>query len=634
MLSDPKTIEIRQKLNYFIPKSTLLSSQYKINLSKSLNHANAYNSSNHRLTQLLQGHLGCVNTLNWSQDGSLLLSGSDDQSLIIHKYIPGEQTQESFKLKTRFQTAHTNNIFDAKFNPGKQEIIVSAAADGRVCIIDDWEHRGFNELNTRTLIASSTDDAKRLEFIDENVFLVGCEDGHIIQFDLRESKPVKRIKMDLSDQQVGIHSISKCPSAPHLLAVAGSDPFVRIYDLRGTNENSTYTWTPPLKLGKKANFATGVKFSRFGYSLAINCIKDGPYLIDPIAQTESTSVDFLERLGIIKEFGLKKELEAWRVVQAAYKSGQFNLAESHLRSLILQHKSFQNDPNWCQILAHEIFNRILCLGQSSHPIPESETIKEDLLMAITVLNHWPARYLLIMYIFSLGLIEHGGVMCELFLRANENVENEWTQKLEQVKSIAAVCEIDPAQIPKLIPKNFSQACSDVPFSNLIELEATKRIISKGINGYLSQYPGVIHERTIKGVSFVGDSDQYIGVGSDGGYAFLYKTFNTPDESVVLPVWATKSDTSIVNVVEGHPFLPCIAVSGIDQTIKIWEPQILNSNSINSQEFKQFFTNEIPDLIQKLPNIQGINRLETLFDPFSMDPNALMFYLSSLTQRRF
>lgn len=636
MLSDPtttKTTETSKKLTHFISNS-LLSSQYKIHLSKSLNDSAAYNSTNHRLSHLLQGHLGCVNTLNWSKDGSSLLSGSDDQCLIIHTYIPGEQTQESFKLKTRFQTAHANNIFDAKFSPGNQGNIVSVAADGRVCILDDWQHRNFDELNTRTLVASSTDDAKRIEFVDENVFLVGCEDGKVVQFDLRESKPSKTIKIDLSEQQVGIHSISKCPSAPHLLAVAGSDPFVRIFDFRGSVEKSSYNWTPPLKFGKKVNFATGVKFSRFGYSLAVNYIKDGPYLIDPIYQTESSSAEFLQEREIIKEFGLKRELEAWRSLQTAYNSGQFNVAESHLRSLILQHKSFQNDPNWCQILAHEVFNRVLCLGQLSSQISESETIKEDLLMVITILNHWPARYLLIMYIFSLGLIEHGGVMCELFLRANENVQNKWTRKLEQIKSIAAVCEIDPAQIPNLIPKTFGQACSEVPFSNLIELNVTKRIISKGFNGYLAQFPGVIHERTMKGVSFVGDSDQYIGIGSDGGHAFLFETTtNNNNNKLSLPVWAVKSDNSIVNVVEGHPFLPCIAVSGIDQTIKIWEPQILNSKPLDQPEFKQFCTSEIPDLMKSLPNLQGINRLETLFDPFEMDPNALMFYLSSITQRR-
>ena len=616
----------------FISNNCLLSQQYKINLSKSLNDPVAYNSTNHRLTYLLRGHLGCVNTLNWSSDGNLLLSGSDDQCLIIHKYIPAEQTQESFKLKTRFQTAHANNIFDAKFTPGNQDKIISVAADGRVCIIDDWQNRGFDELNTRTLVASPTDDAKRLEFIDEHNFLVGCEDGNVVQFDLREEKPIKKIKISLFEQQVGIHSISKCPSAPHLLAVAGTDPFVRIYDLRGSLESPASTWTPPLKLDKNANFATGVKFSRFGYSLAVNYIKDGPYLIDPIYQTEASASEFLEEKQVIQEFGLKRELTQWRTLQSAYNVGRFDVAESHLRSLILQHKSFQTDSDWCKILAHEVFNRVLCLGQSPRPIPEIETIKEDLLMVITVLDHWPARYLLVMYIFSLGLIEHGGVMCELFLRANENVQNEWTRKLEQIRSIAAVCEMDPAQISNLIPKNFRQACAEVPFSNLIELDVTKRIISKGFHGYLNYYPGVIHERTIKGISFVGDYDQYIGVGSDGGYAFLFNTLK-PDSS--LPVWVAKSDTSIVNVVEGHPFLPCIAVSGIDPTIKIWEPKVLNSKPVEPHiDFQPFASTEIPDLVNNLPNLQGINRLEALFDPFAMDPNALMFYLSSLAPRRF
>ena len=368
----------------------------------------------------------------------------------------------------------------------------------------------------------------------------------------------------------------------------------------------------------------------------MNYIKDGPYLIDPIYQNELSSAEFLQSKRIIKEFGLKREMEKWRDFHRFYNTGDFSIAESHLRSLILQHKNLQNDPKWCQILAHEIFNRVLCLGQSSFPIPEPVNIKEDLLMVINVLDHWPARYLLIMYFLSLGFIENAGIMCDLLLGANENVHNEWTRKIEQIKSISAVCEIDPAQISKLIPKNFSQACSEVPCSNLIELDAVKKIISEGFNGYLSEYPGIVHERTIKGISFVGDFDQYIGVGSDGGYAFLYKTFNTLDtpNKKMTPVWAAKSDNSVVNVVEGHPFLPCIAVSGIDNSIKIWEPEILNSTPLESNhEFKALDTSEIPELMQSLPNLQGINRIEELLDSFAADANELMFYFSSISPRR-
>lgn len=594
----------------------LLSKLNQIHLTRTLNSPQSYNSSNHQLTHILAGHLGCVNTLNWSRDGLLLLSGSDDQCLIIHKYTPCHPITR-FKISNRFRTAHANNIFDAKFAPCDQDKIVSAAADGRVCIIDDWSARGWDTANTRTLIASATDDARRLEFIDTNNFLVACENGQVVQFDLRDQKPVRLIKIDLSGSQVGIHSIASCPSAPHLIALAATDPFIRFYDLRYSLDKTVCNnWTPPLKPDKKTNFCTGVRFSRFGYTLACNFIKDGPYLIDPIYQhRDSKAFELLQGKELVQSTGLENEIKIWLQIKEAFTTGKFQDAEKELRKLIIQHRLLQEDPNWRIILAHEIFNRVLCLGQLGSTA--SDTIKEDLLLVISIIDYWPARYLLVMYTFSLGLIEPGGLLCEMFLSAHRqrDASNPWITKLEHIKSIAAVCELDPAQIPKLIPGNFKRACSETPLSDLIGLAETRKLAA-GFTGYLSYYPGILHERTLKGISFVGDSDQYIGAGSDGGYAFLFDSLNKNQT----PVWATKSDTSVVNVVEGHPRLPCIAVSGIDNTIKIWEPDILNNSGIkfDSDTFKPINSPEIPSLMDNLSHLQGINRLELQINPFLTD----------------
>ena len=598
---------------------TLLSSQYRQYLLNTINCPPAYSSTNSQLSAILKGHHGCVNTLTWSHSGNLLLSGSDDQSLIIHKYNPCTCDGPFTKAK-RFQTSHANNIFDAKFNPVSEDKIVSVAADGRVCVVDDWSLRGWDDLNTRTIVASPTShDAKRIEFIDSNVFLVGCEDGTVVQFDLREETMTRSIKLNLSSQQVGIHSISKCPSAPHLFAVAGTDPFLRFYDLRSIDsQKCLYTWTPPIKnYSRRSNFATGVKFSRFGYTLAANYIKEGPYLIDPVNQTDPEVAATLKEQNIIKEGDLEAEKNLWELVKLAYDAKLFAQAEMYLRDLVLRHKNLQNDQNWCQILAYEVFNRVLCLARFSHGVPSGETIKEDLMMVIGVLDYWPAKYLLVMFFLTIGLIEQGEMMCEMFLKAKESTANDWTRKLEHVQSIMAVCELDPAQIPKLIPKSFEQVCVEVPFVDLTDSPATNQILSSNFHGYLSHFPGVVHERTIKGISFVGDRDQYVGVGSDGGYAFLFGDNR-------IPVWAAKSDTSIVNVIESHPFLPVLAVSGLDSSIKIWEPSFLSCSSSKESisDFKAYPQQEIPQLIKDLPELQGVNRIEWEFDP-----GALMIYLT-------
>lgn len=54
----------------------------------------------------LDGHYGCVNTVSFDPTGSTLISGSDDQHLILWDWAGA-------KIRHRFATGHRNNIFQA-----------------------------------------------------------------------------------------------------------------------------------------------------------------------------------------------------------------------------------------------------------------------------------------------------------------------------------------------------------------------------------------------------------------------------------------------------------------------------------------------------------------------------------------
>lgn len=64
------------------------------------------------------------------------------------------------------------------------------------------------------------------------------------------------------------------------------------------------------------------------------------------------------------------------------------------------------------------------------------------------------------------------------------------------------------------------------------------------------------------VNFLGPDDEYVTSGSDDGNFFIWK------KSTGELVDVLEGDGSVVNVVEGHPTLPLVAVSGIDNTIKV------------------------------------------------------------------
>lgn len=78
------------------------------------------------LEKQLNVHKGCVNTICWNDTGTLILSGSDDQKLLITDPFTG-------KILVKYITIHRSNIFSAKFLPNSNDRgIVSCSGDGAV----------------------------------------------------------------------------------------------------------------------------------------------------------------------------------------------------------------------------------------------------------------------------------------------------------------------------------------------------------------------------------------------------------------------------------------------------------------------------------------------------------------------
>jgi nuclear receptor interaction protein len=80
-----------------------------------------------------------------------------------------------------------------------------------------------------------------------------------------------------------------------------------------------------------------------------------------------------------------------------------------------------------------------------------------------------------------------------------------------------------------------------------------------------RYTGHCNVRTVKDVNFFGLEDEYVVSGSDSGHVFIW------DRKTSQLLNILEGDGEVVNVVQGHPYEPTIAVSGIDHTIKIFSP---------------------------------------------------------------
>lgn len=85
----------------------------------------------------LRKHRGCVNTISFNEDGSLLLSGSDDRAAVLWNWQEGTPT-------FAFHTGHSDNVFHALFMPfSGDRSIITCAADGQVYIYIGSESSNF-----------------------------------------------------------------------------------------------------------------------------------------------------------------------------------------------------------------------------------------------------------------------------------------------------------------------------------------------------------------------------------------------------------------------------------------------------------------------------------------------------------
>ena len=64
------------------------------------------------------------------------------------------------------------------------------------------------------------------------------------------------------------------------------------------------------------------------------------------------------------------------------------------------------------------------------------------------------------------------------------------------------------------------------------------------------------------MNFLGPNDESVASGSDDGNFFIWNKHDGKLQGIY------EGDSSVVNIIEGHPYFPLVAVSGIDTTVKV------------------------------------------------------------------
>ncbi|XP_074646680.1 DDB1- and CUL4-associated factor 6-like [Tubulanus polymorphus] len=239
-----------------------------------------------RLEDKIEAHSGCVNTICWNDNGSLLLSGSDDQHLAI---------TNPFTKKTLFSvhSGHRANIFSAKFLPNcSDQKIVSCSGDGIIYVtqIDRAESYGSFKFDCHFGTVYEVITVEN----DCHTFLTCGEDGTVRWFDQRIKSHCNKTECRedvLISCRGAVSALSINPMAPYQLAIGCSDSVVRLYDRRflGTKATGNSSgngvagmfscFTAP-GLEKKSHRITSVKFDSMGQKLLVSYSSDYLYLFD------------------------------------------------------------------------------------------------------------------------------------------------------------------------------------------------------------------------------------------------------------------------------------------------------------------------------------------------------------------
>ncbi|TXG64943.1 hypothetical protein EZV62_011937 [Acer yangbiense] len=191
----------------------------------------------------LDKHRGCVNTVSFNPDGDILVSGSDDRRIILWDWQTGN-------VKLSFHSGHGNNVFQAKIMPYTDDrSIVTCAADGQVRHAQILEH-GCVETK---LLAKHHGRAHKLavEPGSSHIFYTCGEDGLVQHFDLRTVAPTELFTCRPRRSHmlaVNLNAIAIDPRNPNLFAVAGSDEYTRLYDIR------KYKWDGSTDFGQPADY--------------------------------------------------------------------------------------------------------------------------------------------------------------------------------------------------------------------------------------------------------------------------------------------------------------------------------------------------------------------------------------------
>lgn len=577
------------------------------------------------LLKRLPLHNGCVNTLCWNDTGEYLLSGSDDEHLII-------TNGHNYKIKSVYCTCHTSNIFSAKFLPHTEDNeIVSCSGDGMILHTDitNTEATSNHQFNCHNGTAYEVVTVP----LHPSIFFSCGEDGTVRSFDLRMKTSCSKSKCRedvIIEWKRAVTALTVNPAEPYHMAIGCLDSTVRLYDRRYLrNEPGEISSTQPFcsfkapYLEEPPYRITCLRYSKCGRDILVSYSSDHLYLfnIQCIEMKEFKKQICDQNMDNKKLFPSKKSaLSSGRMIhpvrrlrlrgdwsdtgpnarperENATTLGQVRpqLHETLMRRMTEVLARMLHDPVTRATLSGvgedslepEIVERLADTHHRTDPestvtsssANEESNVDANTLSEPSTSSAEPSRLssdlhnnLNILKNLRQGFMnQHGTEPSVSFKYSNQSTSNSTISltcnALNNVQeSSLASAEDLPRSLKNDMNKGVEEENSQLWCSYGENDVANKpqEIFNRYETSLKMKYTGHRNARTmIKEAAFWGDD--YVMSGSDCGHIFVWNR-HTGELVMVM-----QGDQHVVNCLQPHPTLPLLATSGIDYDVKLWAP---------------------------------------------------------------
>lgn len=173
----------------------------------------------------LYAHYGCVNAIEFSSEGELLVSGGDDRRVLLWSLAEAIHGKGA---PVAMNSNHISNIFCLAFDSTNAKIF-SGGNDDQV-IVHDLKTGSFvvKLLHNKPVYGLSVNPQ------NDYVIATAGDDGRILIFDIRETNNTD--PLCVAKQKTGFHSVMFNPFNSRLLATANSEAGISLWDYRKPRE--------------------------------------------------------------------------------------------------------------------------------------------------------------------------------------------------------------------------------------------------------------------------------------------------------------------------------------------------------------------------------------------------------------